>query len=48
VIVVLEGRLSVSIAAGALTAGPGEIIYMPKGEAGTIRTGEVRAPKLRP
>ena len=33
VIVVLEGRLPV-------TAGPGEIIYMPKGEKVTIRSHE--------
>lgn len=30
VMVVLEGRLSVSSSAGVVTAGPGEIIYMPK------------------
>ncbi|HEX9952142.1 MAG TPA: AraC family ligand binding domain-containing protein [Rubricoccaceae bacterium] len=38
VMVVLEGRLSVSTAAGTVTAGPGEIVYMPKGEAVTIRS----------
>ncbi|HEX8701754.1 MAG TPA: AraC family ligand binding domain-containing protein [Myxococcaceae bacterium] len=37
VMVVLEGRLSVSSDAGTVTAGPGEIVYMPKGEAVTIR-----------
>jgi len=38
--VVLEGRLSVSTDAGTVTAGPGEIVYMPKGEAVTIRSHE--------
>jgi len=37
VMIVLEGRISVSTEAGVVTAGPGEIIYMPKGEAVTIR-----------
>jgi ethanolamine utilization protein EutQ (cupin superfamily) len=32
VMVVLEGRLSVSSDAGTVTAGPGEIVHMPKGE----------------
>ncbi|WP_343520447.1 hypothetical protein [Sphingomonas sp.] len=36
VMIVLEGRLSVSSAAGRVTAGPGEIVHMPKGEAVTI------------
>jgi ethanolamine utilization protein EutQ (cupin superfamily) len=36
VMVVVEGRLSVSSAAGTVTAGPGEIVYMPKGEQVTI------------
>lgn len=40
VIVVLEGRLSVTGSAGTVTAGPGEIIYMPKGEKVTIRSHE--------
>lgn len=40
VMVVLEGRLSVSTAAGTVTAGPGEIVYMPKGEVVTIRSHE--------
>ena len=40
VMVVLEGRLSVSTDAGTLTAGPGEIIHMPKGEVVTIRSHE--------
>lgn len=40
VMVVLEGRLSVSTDAGTLTAGPGEIVYMPKGESVTITTHE--------
>ncbi len=38
--VVLEGRLSVSTDAGTVTAGPGEIVYMPKGESVTIRSHE--------
>ncbi|PWE54024.1 ethanolamine utilization protein [Metarhizobium album] len=38
VMVVLEGRLAVSTGAGTVTAGPGEIVYMPKGEAVTITT----------
>ncbi len=40
VMVVLEGRLSVSTQAGTVTAGPGEIVHMPKGEAVTIRSHE--------
>jgi ethanolamine utilization protein EutQ (cupin superfamily) len=40
VMVVLEGRLSVSTEGGTLTAGPGEIVYMPKGENVTIRSHE--------
>jgi ethanolamine utilization protein EutQ (cupin superfamily) len=40
VMVVLEGRLSVSSDAGTVTAGPGEIVYMPKGAAVTIRSHE--------
>ena len=40
VMVVLEGRLSVSTNAGTVTAGPGEIVYMPKGESVTIRSHE--------
>ncbi len=37
VMIVLEGRLSVATEATTVTAGPGEIVYMPKGEAVTIR-----------
>jgi len=40
VMVVLEGNLSVTSVTGTVTAGPGEIIYMPKGEAVTIRSRE--------
>jgi ethanolamine utilization protein EutQ (cupin superfamily) len=40
VMVVLEGRLSVSTGTSTITAGPGEIVYMPKGEAVTIRSHE--------
>ncbi|WP_096358670.1 ethanolamine utilization protein [Variibacter gotjawalensis] len=36
VMIVLEGCLSVSTREGVLTAGPGEMIYMPKGEKVTI------------
>lgn len=40
VMVVLEGRLSVATDAGTITAGPGEIVHMPKGEKVTIRSHE--------
>jgi len=40
VMIVLEGSLSVSTQAATVDAGPGEIVYMPKGEAITIRSGE--------
>lgn len=40
VMVVLEGRLSVSTDAGTVIAGPGEIVYMPKGTVVTIRSHE--------
>ena len=40
VMLVLEGRLSVTSAAGTVTAGPGEIVHMPKGESVTIRSHE--------
>jgi len=43
VMIVLEGRLSVSSSAGTVSAGPGEIVYMPKGEAVTIRSHELGA-----
>lgn len=43
VMIVLEGRLSVSSDAGTVTAGPGEIVYMPKGERVTIRSHEAGA-----
>lgn len=38
VMVILEGRLSVSTEDGTIDAGPGEIVYMPKGENVTIRS----------
>ncbi len=38
VMLVLEGQLSVSSSAGVVTAGPGEFVYMPKGEMVTIRS----------
>lgn len=40
VMIVLEGGLSVQAGEGILTAGPGEIVYMPKGERVTIRSHE--------
>ena len=40
VMIVLEGRLSVDTEAGTVTAGPGEIVYMPKGQTVTIRAHE--------
>ncbi|WP_224246641.1 AraC family ligand binding domain-containing protein [Hyalangium gracile] len=43
VMIILEGRLSVSTNAGTVTAGPGELVYMPKGEAVTIRSHETGA-----
>jgi ethanolamine utilization protein EutQ (cupin superfamily) len=38
VMLVLQGRLSVSSKNGTVTAGPGEIVYMPKGDVVTIRS----------
>ncbi len=43
IMIVLEGRLTVASAAGAVTAGPGEIVYMPKGEKVTITSHEKEA-----
>lgn len=40
VMVVLEGRVSVSSGDGTVTAGPGEIVYMPEGETVSIRSHE--------
>ncbi|MCW4461366.1 hypothetical protein OK349_06575 [Sphingomonas sp. BT-65] len=40
VMIVLEGRLSVSSEAGTVTAGSGEIVHMPKGAAVSIRAHE--------
>jgi ethanolamine utilization protein EutQ (cupin superfamily) len=37
---VLEGKLSVASNGSTVTAGPGEIVYMPKGEKVTIRSHE--------
>ena len=36
VMVVLKGRISVKSDTGTVTAGPGEIVYMPKGSKVTI------------
>lgn len=38
VMIVLEGRVAVSTTAGTHIAGPGDIVYMPKGETVTIVT----------
>lgn len=43
VMIILEGRISVRSDAGTVTAGPGEIIYMPKGSSVTIRAHEAGA-----
>jgi ethanolamine utilization protein EutQ (cupin superfamily) len=40
VMIVLEGRLSVSTEASTVTVGPGEIVYMRKGAAVTITAHE--------
>lgn len=40
VMVVLEGKLSVTNDGRTVTAGPGEIVHMPKGETVTIRSHE--------
>ncbi|TCK29998.1 ethanolamine utilization protein EutQ [Ancylobacter aquaticus] len=40
IMILLAGRLSVSTGAETVEAGPGEIVYMPKGEAVTIRSHE--------
>lgn len=37
--VVLEGRLSVTAGAVTVDAGPGEVVYMAKGETVTLRSG---------
>lgn len=43
VMLIIEGRLSVASNAGTLTAGPGEIVYMPEGERVTIRADQAGA-----
>jgi len=43
VMIVLEGRLSVQTSESTVTAGPGEIVYMPKGERVTIRSHDQEA-----
>lgn len=40
VMVVLEGRVTVLSEDGTVTAGPGEIVHMPKGASVTIRSHE--------
>jgi ethanolamine utilization protein EutQ (cupin superfamily) len=43
VMIVLEGRMSVESEAGTVTAGPGEIVHLPKGARLTIRSHEAGA-----
>lgn len=43
VMIILEGQITVSSDAGTETAGPGEIIYMPKGSSLSIRAGATGA-----
>ena len=43
VMIVIEGRISVTSDGVTMTAGPGEIIYMPKGNAVTIRSHDAGA-----
>lgn len=43
VMVVLEGHLSVSTDAGTVVAGPGDIVYMPKGTTVTIQSHDAGA-----
>lgn len=43
VMILLEGRLTVTAGNRTVTAGPGEIVYMPKGETVTIQAHEARA-----
>lgn len=40
VMIVLEGAASVSSSTGTVTARPGEMVYMPKGEQVTLRSHE--------
>ena len=40
VMIVLEGQVSVSSERGEETAGPGEIVHMPKGSTVTLRSGK--------
>jgi ethanolamine utilization protein EutQ (cupin superfamily) len=43
VMIIIEGRITVSSDADTVTAGPGEIIYMPKDSKVTIRAHEAGA-----
>ena len=43
VMIVLEGQLSVSSDDGTVTAGVGDIVHMPKGQAVTIRAHDAGA-----
>lgn len=38
--IVLEGEVSVTSDTGTVTAGPGDIVYMPEGERVTIRAAD--------
>jgi ethanolamine utilization protein EutQ (cupin superfamily) len=40
VMIVLEGSVSVTTDVGTVTAGPGEVVYMPKGDKVTIHSNE--------
>lgn len=40
VMIIIEGQLSVSMDATTVTAGPGDIVYMPKGSSVIIRAHE--------
>jgi len=43
VMIVLEGQISVSTGSDTVTAGPGELIHMPKGEPVSIHTQDAGA-----
>lgn len=47
VMIILEGQITVTSDAGCETAGPDEIIYMPKGVSLTIAAGERGHHRLR-
>lgn len=41
--IVLEGRLSVTVDGATVTAGPGEVLYLSKGDTATLRSHEAGA-----